>query len=108
MCCIVRIPRIFMLWAIKSINKNKINVGRRKGEKDRFTSEVSLIDMSDRLTEEYLERYEGMKSEILKTTRFDENSDLSMIYLGKTNMIIDHNIVAEEKFSNIRPRVYNR
>ena len=39
-----------------------------------------------------------MKSEILVTSRFDENSDLSTIYLGKTNMIGDHKMVAEEKF----------
>ena len=45
--------------------------------------------MSDRLTEDYLDRYEGVKSEILVTTRFDKNSDLSMPYLGKTNMIRD-------------------
>ena len=39
-----------------------------------------------------------MKSEILVTTRFDENSALSMTYLGKTNMIRDHKMAAEEKF----------
>ena len=39
-----------------------------------------------------------MKSEILNTTRFDKNSDLSMTYLGKTNMIRNHKMVAEEKF----------
>ena len=39
-----------------------------------------------------------MKSEILVTTRFDENSDLSMTYLGKTNMIRDHKMAVEEKF----------
>ena len=40
-----------------------------------------------------------MKSEILNTTRFDENSDLGMAYLGKTNIIRDHKMIAEEKFS---------
>ena len=39
--------------SVKSTNKNKINIGRKHGEKDRPTSEVSLADMSDRLTEEY-------------------------------------------------------
>ena len=56
------------------------------------------MDTSDRLTEKYLDRYEGVKSEILVTTRFDENSDLSMTYLGKTSMIRDHKMAAEEKF----------
>ena len=55
------------------------------------------MDTSDRLTEEYLDRYEGVKSEILVMTRFNENSDLSMTYLGK-NIIKDQNMAAEEKF----------
>ena len=91
-------PKNFHMMSIKPINNSKINVGRKGGEKDRFTSEVSLIDTSDRLTEEYLDRYKGVKSEILNTTRFDENSDLSMTYLGITNMIRYHKVVAEEKF----------
>ena len=84
--------------SIKPINNNKINVRRKEGEKDRFTSEVSLVDTSDRLTEEYLDRYEGVKSGILNTTRFDENSDLSMTYLGRSSMVRDHKMVAGERF----------
>ena len=85
--------------SVKLINKSKINVGRKEGEKDRFTLEVSpLWTLSDRLTEEYLDRYKGVKSEILNTTRFDENSDLSMTYLGRSNMVRDHKMVAEERF----------
>ena len=91
-------PNNFHAMTIKPVNKNKINVGRKQGEKDRFTSEVSLIDTSERLTEEYLDRYEEVKSEILNTTRFDESSDLIMTYLGKTKKIGEHRMVAEEKF----------
>ena len=61
-------------------------------------SEVSLVNTSDRLIKEYLDIYKRVKSEILVTTRFDESSVLSMTYLGKTNMIRDHKIAAEEKF----------
>ena len=60
--------------------------------------EVNLVDISDRLREEYLDRYEGIKSEIVDTTRFDENSDLSMTYLGKINMAHDKNFLVEERF----------
>ena len=34
------------------------------------------------LKEEYWDVYEGIQSEILNTTRLDENSDLSSTYLG--------------------------
>ena len=65
---------------------------------------VNLADVSDRSKEEYLDRYEGIKSEILNTTRFDENSDLSTTYLRKTNIIWDKNLMVEENFNN-RTRV---
>ena len=39
-----------------------------------------------------------MKSEILNTIRFDKNSDLSVTYIGETNMIRDHKMVVKEKF----------
>ena len=92
-------PKTFHAMSIKPTNKNKINVGRKEEEKGRFTSQISLVDTSDRLTEGYLDRYEGVRSEILNMTRFDENSDLSMTYLGRSSMIKDHKMVAEERFS---------
>ena len=56
------------------------------------------MDTSDRLTVHYVDRHEGVKSEILNTTRFDENSDLSMTYLGRSSIVRDHKMVAEEIF----------
>ena len=84
--------------SIKPINKNKSNVGRREEDKDRFSSQVSLTYTSDRLREEYLDRYEQVKLKILKATKFNENLDLSMTYLGRSAMVRDHKMVAEERF----------
>ena len=39
--------------------------------------ELDFGDTSDKLKEEYLDVYKGMHSEILCTSRLDENSDLS-------------------------------
>ena len=47
---------------------------------------IDLACTSDRSMEEYLDRYEGVKSEILNTIRFDENSGLSATYLGRSGM----------------------
>ena len=52
--------------------------------------------MPDILKEEYLDVYEGMQSEILSTTRFDENSDLSTTYLEKADKFQNNKIKAEE------------
>ena len=49
--------------------------------------------------EESVDVYEGIQSEILSTTRFDENSDLSTIYLGRVDTPRNNTIKVEETFS---------
>ena len=51
------------------------------------------------MKEEYLDRFKGFKLEVVDTTRFNENSDLSTTYLGKTNMTQDKDLMVEQKFS---------
>ena len=53
-------PKNFHAVSIKPTNKNKNNVEKREGEKDRFMSQISLMDTSNTLIEEYLDRYEGV------------------------------------------------
>ena len=101
-------PKSFHAMSIKPINKNKSNVRRREEDKDKFLSQISLADTSDRLTDEYLDGHDGLKFEILNRTRFNENSDLSMTYLGRSSMVRDHKMVVEERFPYIRTGVYNR
>ena len=60
--------------------------------------QVDLVNALDRLTEEYLDRYEGVKSEKLNTTRFDKNSDLGTTYLGRSSMTRNDKIAVEERF----------
>ena len=48
--------------------------------------------------EEYLDVYKGIQSEISNTTRFDENSDLSTTYLGKSNRSKNDKPKAGESF----------
>ena len=60
--------------------------------------DVNLVDNLDRSQEEYLNKYEGVKSETVDTTRFDENSDLSMTYLGKINITHNKNLMVEGRF----------
>ena len=44
---------------------------------------------------------------VIRTTRFDENSDLSTAYFGRIDTTRASKIKAEEKNSYIRTRVYN-
>ena len=83
---------------IKPVNTNRINKDINGKSKNETLLRVNFADSSDRSKEEYLDRYEEIKSEILNTTRFDENSDLSTTYLGKVNMTQDDDLMTEEKF----------
>ena len=46
----------------------------------------------------YLDVYEDIYAEMVYASKFDKNSDLSMRYLGQTNMTRSTRIKAEERF----------
>ena len=77
-----RHPKNYHNLGISAVNKCKSKF-YMKDKRDiiriRFWPNTKL------LREEYLDIYEGIQSEILNTTRFNENSDLSTTYLGKSD-----------------------
>ena len=79
-------PKNFHSMTIKPAKLNKVVKNTKSRNINESLLEVNLVDGSDRSKEEYLDRYEGVKSEFVDTTRFDKNSDLSTTYLGKINM----------------------
>ena len=78
-----RSPLNFHFVRIKPAKPNKMVKIKDKGE---TLLKVNVIESSGRSREEYLNRYEGVKTEIVDTTRFDDNSDLSTTYLGRIDM----------------------
>ena len=52
----------------------------------------------DILRSKYLDVYEGVYAEMVYANKFNENSDLSTTYLGKTKMTRDTKIKVEERF----------
>ena len=79
-------PKNFHEVIVKPVNNSKVNKRTKDENIDESSLRVDLAGFSNESREEYLDRYEGITSEILKTTRFDENSDLSTTYLGKSDM----------------------
>ena len=65
------------------MNKEKCRRTPYIKEEEKDILELDFGHTPDKLKEEYLDMYEGIHSEILSTTRFDENSDLSTTYLRK-------------------------
>ena len=58
---------------IKPVKLNKTVKNTKSRNINESLLEVNLIQGVDRLKEEYLDRYEGVKSEIVDTTRFEHN-----------------------------------
>ena len=64
-------------------------------EKERETLDVDFRVYPDILKSKYLDVYEGVYTEMVYANKFNENSDLSMTYLGQTKMMRDTKIKAE-------------
>ena len=80
---------------VKPVNRYKV---RPNGEKE--LREVDFGTNSQNLQAKYLDVYEGNQSDIVSSSRFDENSDISTTYLGKIGQEESQNkLKAEESFS---------
>ena len=82
-----RNPQDFYNLFIRAINKkNHTKIYARLKEEDRQVIELDFSDTLDKLKGEYFYMYDGVKSEVLCTTKFDENF-LGTMYLGRVDMI---------------------
>ena len=88
-------PNNFYNLGISAVNVYK-NGSDAKKEKDMV--EIDFAPTLDVLKEVYLNVYKGIQSEIVSTTRFDENSDLSITYLGKLERSKNDKLKTEEFF----------
>ena len=94
-----RNPKDFYDLDVKAIDqKNHGEIYHRLQEEDRQVLELDFGNNPDKLRGEYLDMYERVKSEVLSTTKFDENSDLSTTCLGRIDMTKASKIKVEEKF----------
>ena len=68
---------------IKPVNKYKTQSNDSHPSFDKEFRGVDFGKTPQNLQEEYLDVYEGIQSDIVILNRFDENSDISMTYLGQ-------------------------
>ena len=80
---------------IKAVNKYR-NKSETKEEKEPVELDFGSTPL--KLQEEYLDVYEGIQSERVNTMRFNENSDLSTTYLGRSDKVRNDKLRAEESF----------
>ena len=88
-------PKNYHSLGISTVNKCGKNLCTKE---ERDILHLDFGPTPDVLREEYLDVYEGIQSEILNTTRFDENSDLRTTYLGRADKSKNSRIKTKESF----------
>ena len=83
---------------MSAVNKEKYKRNSSKEEEEKHVLNLDFGDTPEKVKGKYLDMFEGIKSEILSTIMFDENSDLSTTYLGRVNMTKNSKIKVEESF----------
>ena len=82
-----------------SLNVKPVNQYKVKPNEEKEFREVDFGTNLQNLQAEYLDVYEGIQSDIVSSSRFDENSDISTTYLGKIGQEESQNkLKAEESF----------
>ena len=66
-----------------TLNVRPVNRYKVKPDTGKEFRELDFGTVPQNLQEEYLDVYEGIQSDIVSSSRFDENSDISTTYLGK-------------------------
>ena len=68
---------------IHSLSVRPVNRYKIKPDMGKEFRELDFDTVPQNLQEEYLDVYEGIQSDVVSPSRFDENSDISTTYLGK-------------------------
>ena len=68
---------------IRPINKHKFQSNDSHSSLVKEFREIDFGKDPQNLQDEYLDVYEGIQSDIVSLNKFDENSDISMTYLGQ-------------------------
>ena len=79
---------------VKAVNRYKI-----KPDMEREFKELDFGSIPQKVQEEYLDVHERIQSDIVSSSRFDENSDISTTYLWRIENMEGHDkLMAEESW----------
>ena len=67
-------------------------------EKELVCADVNFSRSPEKLKSAYLDVYAGVYVKVIRTDRFDEDTDLSTTYLGQVDMTRNTEVKAEENF----------
>ena len=66
--------------------RQDIDLYQELQEKELLNADVNFGGSPDRLKAEYLDVYAGVYAKVVSSDRFDEDTDLSTMYLGQIDM----------------------
>ena len=93
--------KTFNNLSIDQLNyRQNISLFRELQEKELLSTNLNFGSSSTKLQSEYLDMYEGIYAEIVSSDKFDEDTDLSTMYLGQMDMTKDMEVKADGKFSH--------
>ena len=78
--------------------RQDIDLYRELQEKELLNIDVNFGGSPDMLKAEYFDVYKGVDAEIVSSDRFDEDTDLSTMYLGRIDMTRNMEVKDEENF----------
>ena len=79
---------------VKAVNRCKV-----RPDMEREYKELDFGPIPQKLQEEFLDIYDGIQSDLVSSSRFDKNSNISTTYLGKIGNIEGQDkLKAEESF----------
>ena len=73
---------------------------RKMGKEEEERLNIDFGESPEILRDKYMDVYEEIYAEVVMTSKFDENVDLSTTYLGGIGMKREDVMKAEERFSN--------
>ena len=94
---------------IKSINYRKHKrIYRKMGREEGGKLEMDFGESLEIMKSRYMDVYDDVYAEVITTSRFDENVDLSTTYLGRKDMKKEEVMKVEESFLIFRTRIHYR
>ena len=89
----------FQKLSINSMNyRQNRDLYKSLNNEQTIKTNLNFGNSPENLKSEYLDVYEGLYMEVISTDKFDEDTDISTIYLGQVDMTRNTEVKAEENF----------
>ena len=79
----INLHRLQLFQCFDTLDVKAVNRYKSKPDADREFEELDFGIIPQKLQEEYIDIYEGIHSDIVSSSRFNQNSDISTTYLEK-------------------------